>query len=304
MSRASRLGFIPPQLPSLTEQPPEGADWIHEVKHDGYRTMLVVERGAARAYTRNGHDWSDRYPGIVAAACKLPCRTAILDGEVIVQDARGISDFEALQAALRSKATLLIFYAFDLLHLDGRDLRELSLVERRAKLQKLLASDPASPLQFSEEFVGDAAAFFRACAAHELEGIVSKLATSRYRSGRSKTWLKTKCFAESELTLVGIDRDRKTGAQRALLAKSERGQLVYAGPAFIMLRGEAREEFEARLARLKQDRPVLSWLRNRDARWVQPTLTLKVKHLANALLLRHATVKGLVRETRERRHGP
>jgi len=94
-------------------------------------------------------------------------------------------------------------------------------------------------------------------AAHELEGIVSKLATSRYRSGRCKTRLNTKCFTESELTLLGIDRDRKTGAQRALLAKSERGQLVYAGPAFIALRGEPREDFEARVAKLKQERPVL-----------------------------------------------
>jgi ATP-dependent DNA ligase len=192
----SRLRFIPPQLPSLTDQPPEGAQWIHEVKHDGYRTMLVVERGNAVAYTRNGHDWSDRYPGIISAARKLPCRNAILDGEVIVQDGRGTSDFEALQAPLRSKPAHLIFYAFDLLHLDGKDLRETPLTERRAKLQALLGMHPASPLQFSEEFVGAAAAFFRACPAHELEGIVSKLATSRYRSGRSKTWLKTKCFVE------------------------------------------------------------------------------------------------------------
>jgi ATP-dependent DNA ligase len=103
VSRRSRLGFIPPQLPSLTEQPPEGANWIHEVKHDGYRTMLVIERGTAQTYTRNGHDWSDRYPGIIMAARKLSCRTAILDGEVIVQDGRGVSDFEALQSALRSK---------------------------------------------------------------------------------------------------------------------------------------------------------------------------------------------------------
>src|SRR5215472_581361 len=108
----SGLGFIPPQLPSLTDQPPEGADWIHEVKHDGYRTMLVIERGNARTFTRNGHDWSDRYPGIIAAARKLPCRAAILDGEIIVQDGRGVSDFEALQSALRSKAAHLIFYAF------------------------------------------------------------------------------------------------------------------------------------------------------------------------------------------------
>src|SRR5262249_27569527 len=114
----SRLGFIPPQLPSLTGQPPVGADWIHEVKHDGYRTMLVVARGSARAYTRNGLDWSDHYPGIIAAARKLPCRTAILDGEVI-EDGHGVSDFEALQTALRCKAAHLIFYAFDLLHLDG-----------------------------------------------------------------------------------------------------------------------------------------------------------------------------------------
>jgi bifunctional non-homologous end joining protein LigD len=290
----SRLGFIPPQLPNLADQPPEGAEWIHEVKHDGYRTMLVVERGAARSYTRNGHDWSGRYPGIIAAARNLRCRSAILDGEVIVQDGRGASDFEALQEALRSKSADLIFYAFDLLHLDAKDLRDCPLVERRRKLSEILRRNPDSVIQFSEEFVGDAAAFFRACAAHELEGMVSKLATSRYRSGKNTTWLKTKCFVESELTLLGIDRDRKTGAQRALLAKSERGQLVYAGPAFIALRGEAREEFEARLTKLKQERPVFSWLRNRDARWVRPALTLRVKHLANARMLRHATVKGLV----------
>jgi len=95
MGRVACLGFIPPQLPNLTDQPPEGEAWIHEVKHDGYRTIRMVERGSVRAYTRNGLDWSERYPGIVAAASRLPCRAAILDGEVIVQDRRGASDFEA-----------------------------------------------------------------------------------------------------------------------------------------------------------------------------------------------------------------
>jgi ATP-dependent DNA ligase len=127
-----------------------------------------------------------------------------------VQDKRGASDFEALQAALRSRRAPLLFYAFDLLHLDGKDIRDWPLLDRRAKLKALIGAGPSSPLQFSEEFVGDAAAFFKACAKHELEGIVSKLASSPYRSGRSKTWLKTKCFAESELTLLGIDRARKT----------------------------------------------------------------------------------------------
>lgn len=102
------LSFIEPQLPSLVEQPPEGAQWIHEVKHDGYRTLLAVQRGSVVAYTRNGFDWTDRYPRIVEAAASLRCKSAMLDGEVILQNGRGASDFEALQAALRSKRTPLI----------------------------------------------------------------------------------------------------------------------------------------------------------------------------------------------------
>jgi ATP-dependent DNA ligase len=151
MSRVNgRLGFIEPQLATLVEQPPMGAGWIHEIKHDGYRTQLVIERGAARAYTRNGFDWSDRYPGIIRAAAKLPLRSAILDGEVVVQDAEGISDFEALSSAIRWQPERLLFYAFDLLHLDGKYLRESTLLKRRAQLKKLLGDNPSSVLQFSE----------------------------------------------------------------------------------------------------------------------------------------------------------
>ena len=118
------------------DQPPSGDGWIHEIKHDGYRTLLVLDRGSVRAFTRNGHDWSDRYPGIVASAARLGCRAAILDGEVIVQDPRGASDFGALQQALRHWSHELIFYTFDILHLDGIDLRALPLVDRRAKLRR------------------------------------------------------------------------------------------------------------------------------------------------------------------------
>ena len=208
MSRVSAFSFVEPQLPSLVDQPPEGAQWIHEVKHDGYRTLLAVQRGSVVAYTRNGFDWTDRYPRIVQAAAKLHCRSAILDGEVIVQDRHGASDFEALQAALKSKRTPLIFYAFDLLHLDGKDYRNVPLVERR-----------------------------------------------------------TKCFTESDFILLGIDRDRKTGAHRALLAKEER---VYAGAAFIALASEARERFASKLDVLAQERPLISWLKNQTPKWVRP----------------------------------
>lgn len=293
MSRAFRLGFVQPQLPTLTDQPPDGDGWIHEIKHDGYRTLLVLDRGSVRAFTRNGHDWSDRYPGLIAAAASLRCSSAILDGEVIVQDAGGASDFEALQQALRWRQHSLIFYAFDILHLDGIDLRALPLIDRRTKLKKLIGADGTGALQFSEDFIGDAAAFFRACTKHQLEGIVSKRISSRYRSGRSRSWLKTKCFAESELTLIGIDRDRKTGAARALLAKADRSKLVYAGTAFLALNADARKELQARLVPLTQEQPVFPWLRNRKAQWLKPQLSMRVKHLAGARLLRHATVRAI-----------
>jgi hypothetical protein len=125
MSRVNdRLGFIEPQLATLVDHPPQGEEWIHEVKHDGYRTQLIIEHGEARAYTRNVFEWSERYPGIIQAAAKLRCRSAILDGEVVVQDADGISDFEALNSAISWEPERLLFYAFDLLQFDGKDLRE------------------------------------------------------------------------------------------------------------------------------------------------------------------------------------
>ena len=167
MSRITALSFIEPQLPSLVDQPPEGAEWMHEVKHDGYRTLLAVQRGSVVAYTRNGFDWTDRYPRIAEATARLRCKSAILDGEVVVQDANGASDFEALQTAIKSRRNSLIFYAFDLLHLDGKDFRNRSLMERRAVLKKLLGNDLTSPLQYSDEFVGSAEALFRACAEHK-----------------------------------------------------------------------------------------------------------------------------------------
>ena len=288
-----QLGFIEPQLLTSVDQPPQGDEWLHEIKHDGYRTLLVVERGQVRAFTRTGLDWTNRYPGIVGTTAKLRCRSAILDGEVIVQDERGASDFDALMSAIRWHPHKLIFYAFDLLHLDGEDLRDRPLIERRAKLRELLQVDKTSPLQFSEEFTGDVAAFFRACAKHGLEGIVSKFASSRYRSGRSKTWLKCKCFTESELVIIGTDRDRKTGATLALLARAEEQRLAYAGSAFIALSGNERDVLRAHLESIKVSQCPLGRLRFPGAQWVKPQLVARVRHLAGATMLRHATVRAV-----------
>ena len=149
------LRFIEPQLATLVDQPPEGALWIHEIKYDGYRCQVLLEQGQARVLTRNGHDWSDRYPTIVHAVSKLRCRSAIIDGEAIVQDGNGAADFEALSAAVWSpRPDNIILYAFDLMHLDGTDIRQQPLSVRRAILRRLIGKDEHSRIQFSEEFVG------------------------------------------------------------------------------------------------------------------------------------------------------
>jgi bifunctional non-homologous end joining protein LigD len=163
-------------------------------------------------FTRNGHDWTERYPSFVRAASNLRCKAAIIDGEAIVQNGDGASDFEALGFARRQRPHSIILYAFDLLHLDGKDLRQKTLSHRRANLKALIGTDVQSRIQFSDEFQGNGAALFKACAERALEGTVSKHALAPYRSGRSKTWLKIKCFTESTFVVVGMDRDRKTGA--------------------------------------------------------------------------------------------
>jgi bifunctional non-homologous end joining protein LigD len=132
---------VKPQLATAVDQPPPRAGWIHEVKHGGYGTLLIIERCKARAYTRNGFDWSERYAGIIKAATKLDCRSAIIDGEVIVQNEQGISDFDALKSAIRWHPQKLILCAFDLLHLNGKDLRDRPLLERRVRLRELVSSE-------------------------------------------------------------------------------------------------------------------------------------------------------------------
>jgi bifunctional non-homologous end joining protein LigD len=183
----ARLRFIEPQLPSLVDQPPEGKHWIHEIKHDGYRCQVLLERVVL---TRDGHDWTDRYPSIVRGAANLHCPSAIIDGEAVVQNGDGASNFEALRSAMRWQPHSIILYTFDLMHLGGKDLRQQPLTECRASLQALIGTDAESRIQFSEEFHGNSAAFFKACADKGLEGIVSKHALAPYRSGRSKTWPK------------------------------------------------------------------------------------------------------------------
>jgi bifunctional non-homologous end joining protein LigD len=226
------LGFIKLEIPTSVPEPPAGAGWIHEIKYDGYRTLIVIDQGKVRAFSRPGRDWTGPYRRVVDAAGKLPCSAALIDGEVIVQDENGISDFDALRSAIYTAPHRLVFFAFDLLHLDGRDLRRTPLIERRAALRKLIEPEPRSPIQFSDHVEGGGARFFEAAAELGLEGIVSKRAASLYRGGPSRSWLKIKNMVESEFILVGTDRDAD-GIPWALLAADRDGKLEFAGPAIL-----------------------------------------------------------------------
>ncbi len=288
------LGFIKPEFPTLVPEPPAGEGWIHEIKHDGYRTLIVIDRGQVRAFTRNGNDWTRAYRRVVEACGKLACETALIDGEMVVQDENGISDFDALRSAIHKAPHRLVFFAFDLLHLDGEDLRRMPLIERRAALRKLIEPDPRSPIQFSDHADCDGARFFKAAVDLGLEGIVSKRANSLYRGGSSRNWLKTKNMVESEFVLLGTEVD-DSGIPWAILAREQNGELEFAGPAILRTPSYARAEWADKFAAMSIDKPALKGLRRANrTQWLKPEIRIRAKHLRAKGTLRHATVKALL----------
>jgi len=278
----------------LSARPPTGSGWIHEIKHDGFRTLISIAGKDARAFTRSGLDWSDKYQRVIDTCRKLRCRSALIDGEIIVQDAQGISDFAALRASIVREPHRLVMFAFDLLFVDGSDLRRLPLIERREKLRRLIFPDVCSPMQFSDHYEGDGRTLFRRACAMGLEGIVSKRALSSYKSGPSKFWLKTKNVVESELILLGTDYD-KEGKPIAYLGREKGGELRFAGTAFLTLSGEARQTLQERLERLSTDKAPMRLRVARKPSWLEPELRVRVKHLAGGNTLRHASVRGLAK---------
>jgi bifunctional non-homologous end joining protein LigD len=181
--------FIAPCLPTRTERPPSGADWIHEIKHDGYRLMARRDTAGTRLLTRRGHDWTPRYPLIVEAVKALKAASCLIDGEAVACDDNGIAVFKLLRQKRQGRHIFL--YAFDLLELDGQDLRPETLEVRKAALVRLLA-DALPGLQLNGHITDDADVVFRHACKLGLEGIVSKRKGSPYRSGRSPDWLKMK----------------------------------------------------------------------------------------------------------------
>ena len=184
-------GFIEPCLPSKAARPPTGPDWVHEIKYDGYRLMVRRDRERVRCFTKNGHDWADRFPTIVDAALQLKAASFLIDGEVVILGDDDVYDFNALRSRGRGGEVILV--AFDLLEHSGRDLRGLPLLHRKRRLSQLIGkSNTPSAIQYGDHLIGDGPAIFAHVCRMGLEGIVSKRTDAPYRSGPSKTWLKSK----------------------------------------------------------------------------------------------------------------
>jgi bifunctional non-homologous end joining protein LigD len=301
-SRASLPAFVPPELCTLVDAAPAGDDWLHEIKLDGYRLLARRQAGAVRLWSRNRIDWTARLPALVAALRKLPARAALLDGELVMADARGRTSFEGLKRALsEGHADRLTYAIFDLLHLDGRDLRREPLVERKRALQALLADAPRrGPLRFLPHAAGGGPAALRAACRAGLEGIICKRADAPYRSQRGGDWLKVKCVQRQELVLLGFTPPTRREFQigSLILGVHERGRLRYAGRVGTGFDAAQRADLRRRLLRLATTRPPVEVPREpglRGATWARPKLVAEVAFTEWTAdgRLRHPSFQGL-----------
>lgn len=294
-----RLSFVEFQSPTLVAKAPEGGEWLHEIKYDGYRTELIIEGGKARAFTRRGYDWSHRYRRIVQAAAGLPVKAAIIDGEAVVLGDTGLPDYQALERELGNpNSARLIFYAFDLLHLNGRDLREQPLVKRKAVLEKVL-KNAAPTLTYAEHLEVSGRDVFQHACRMGLEGIVCKRADATYRSGVQASWLKVKCVKSDTFPIVAFVE--KLGAHPRRIAslyigRREDDRLLYAGKARSGYTLSAAQAVRERLDPLIiSNSPLSEPIVKPKATWVRPDVLAEVQFsgVTDRGVLREAVFKGL-----------
>jgi bifunctional non-homologous end joining protein LigD len=220
------------QLATLVDTPPEGDEWVAEVKYDGYRVALTLEAGRGQAFTRSHADWSERFSGLTRAMTELPADSAVIDGEAVVFDSDGISRFGLLQKALGPHPEKVAYSAFDLLYLNGYDLSELPLTQRKELLQALLAEQPAtSPIRYADHVVGGGSEFYKHACLADLEGVVCKRANSRHTPGRGREWVKIKCRQSQELVVGGFTEGAGSRAAlgSVLVGTYDGERLIYAG---------------------------------------------------------------------------
>jgi bifunctional non-homologous end joining protein LigD len=289
--KAPLPGFIEPALASSTEKVPSGDRWIHEVKFDGYRMQVHLANAAVKIFTRRGNDWTNRFKKIADDAWHINAGAAIIDGEVIVPSETGVSDFSVLQNELRGKSNKLVLYAFDLLYLNGFDLRKAPLFERKALLRKTIDK---TDILFSESFETDGAAMFKQACKMGLEGVVSKVGDSRYNSGRGNDWVKVTCRQRETLPIAGFAL--KENQFDGLYIGRQKGKgLVYAGKVDHGFDKASVEDLQARLKPLiRKTQPYARKIAHRGV-WVEPSLLAEIEYRAKSTegKVRHPFFKGL-----------
>jgi bifunctional non-homologous end joining protein LigD len=307
----ARKGALPerlePELATLVTEAPVGDDWLHEIKLDGYRVMTRIDGGAARLFTRRGADWTSHFPTLRADVARIPARHAVLDGEVVYVKDDGRTSFLKLASALQSGTDpdgRVVYYVFDLLHLDGYDLTRVPLHARKEALERLLADfAPTDRVRFVGHLVGKGEEFFDQSCDFALEGSIAKRASAPYRSGRGRDWLKVKCMHRQEFVVGGFtERANAEGGVGALLVgfrDEAGGPLRYAGRVGTGWDDRTMRELRKRLDKLLRDEPPFEGVpRGREVQgvvWAKPELVAEIEYLSwnGNGMFRHPSFEGL-----------
>ena len=308
-AKAALPDWIRPQLTQLVQEPPDGNQWLHEIKYDGFRMHARLDHGEVRLLTRNGLDWTHKYPQIARAVASLPARQAYLDGELCGVRADGITSFSMIQMASDAgNAAGLAFFLFDLLYFNGEDLTARPLIGRKERLAGLLPQ-AVSPLHYSDHQIELGPAFYEKACALGVEGIVSKRADAPYTPGNRGLWLKVKCLNREEFVVIGWTHPE--GARPFLGALllgyyDPGGKLTYAGRVGTGINQAELERLWRRLQPLAIETMPLDVPPPRSTRfgsplvlsrvhWVQPELVAEVKFLTwtEDNLLRQVVYEGL-----------
>lgn len=293
---------LAPQLATLVAQPPSSDEWLHELKFDGYRMLCFLSKGKARFLSRNGKDWTEKFPNVAIAVKELPVSTAIFDGEIVIQDNAGRSSFQALQQSMKTRSSAFVFQIFDLIYLDGFNITRTPLRERKAVLEQLFTlANSKGPLRYSDHIEGNGTKFYKQACELGLEGIVSKLADSPYESTRNKNWLKSKCIKRQEFVIAGYTPSKKAfpGFGSLVLGVYNKGKLIYAGRVGTGFSIKQRLEIQKKLDRISQDSmPFATKPKDpglRDAHWAKLQLVAEVEFTEWTAdgSIRHPSFKGL-----------
>lgn len=299
--------WIPPQLTQPVETAPSGPQWVHEIKLDGFRMSARIDKGTVRLLTRTGLDWSGKYPAALAALKDIKASTAYLDGELCGVGDDGLPSFAETQAATDgARGIQLVFYAFDLLHLDGRDTGGLPLVERKALLGPLVTDIPG--VQFNGHETGDGELIRRHACELGFEGVVSKTANAPYQPGNRGLWRKAKCLNRQEFVVVGWTdpEGSRPHLGALLLGYYDDAKLIYAGRVGTGMPEKVLTDLRRRLDPLARRKTPLSAPPPRSTRfgsplvlsrihWVEPRLVVEIKYLTWTAdnLLRQTVYVGL-----------